>query len=429
MLAEAAESVATPQIRNAGTLAGNVCQRPWCWYFRNGFPVLQGGRQPVLLGHRREPVPRHLRRRPELHRASVGHRAGAGGAGREVPHRGPVGRAHAVGADFFVLPKQNAARENVLADDEVLASVELPAARPGTRSTYHKVLDREAWTHAVVSAAIVLEMDKDVCRSARIVLGGVAPIPWRVPDAERLLAGQRITPELAAKAGEAAVAGANSAAQEHIQGAADEGGGRAHRSGARNSRVSRLNKSRASDNEGMSSGETRVEHVSDTALITAVGRALETARADGIVRDPFAEKLAGGRGAALAHILASQEWMGIAVGLRCRVIDEMLTEAIATYGIRVAVLLGAGLDTRPWRLDLPPELRWIEVDFQGILDYKAQLLASEKPRCRLERMAADLTDAAERQAVFAAAGNQPGLILTEGLLLYLPASVTERAGH
>ena len=174
----------------------------------------------------------------------------------------------------------------------------------------------------------------------------------------------------------------------------------------------------------MSSGETRIEHVSDTALITAVGRALETARADGIVRDPFAEKLAGARGAALAHILASQEWMGIAIGLRCRVIDEMLTEAIATYGIRVVVLLGAGLDTRPWRLDLPPELRWIEVDFQGILDYKTELLASERPRCRLERMAADLTDATERQAVFAAAGNQPGLILTEGLLLYLPASTT-----
>jgi xanthine dehydrogenase YagS FAD-binding subunit len=74
---------------------------------------------------------------------------------------------------------------------------------------YHKVLDREAWTHAVVSAAIVLEMDKGVCRSARIVLGGVAPIPWRVPAAERLLVGQRVTPELAAEVAEAALAGAN----------------------------------------------------------------------------------------------------------------------------------------------------------------------------------------------------------------------------
>jgi xanthine dehydrogenase YagS FAD-binding subunit len=70
------------------------------------------------------------------------------------------------------------------------------------------VLDREAWTHAVVSAAIVLDMDKQVCRSARIVLGGVAPIPWRLSKVEALLIGQRITPELAAKAGEVAVEGA-----------------------------------------------------------------------------------------------------------------------------------------------------------------------------------------------------------------------------
>jgi xanthine dehydrogenase YagS FAD-binding subunit len=69
-------------------------------------------------------------------------------------------------------------------------------------------MDREAWTHAVVSAAIVLEMEKDVCRTARVVLGGVAPIPWRLPEVEKMLTGQRLTPELAAKAGEAAVAGA-----------------------------------------------------------------------------------------------------------------------------------------------------------------------------------------------------------------------------
>jgi xanthine dehydrogenase YagS FAD-binding subunit len=111
-------------------------------------------------------------------------------------------------AEFFVLPKQNAARENALGDDEVLASIELPAARPGTRSNYHKVLDREAWTHAVVSVAVVLDMEKDTCRSARVVLGGVAPIPWRVPEAEHVLTGQRVTPELAAKAAATAVAGA-----------------------------------------------------------------------------------------------------------------------------------------------------------------------------------------------------------------------------
>ena len=105
-------------------------------------------------------------------------------------------------------PRQDAEHENVLGDDEVLASVALAVPRDGVRSTYHKVMDREAWTHALVSAAVVLEMNGDVCRDARIVLGGVAPIPWRVPEAERVLIGQRITPELAREVGAAAVAGA-----------------------------------------------------------------------------------------------------------------------------------------------------------------------------------------------------------------------------
>jgi xanthine dehydrogenase YagS FAD-binding subunit len=206
VLAEAAESVATPQIRNVGTLAGNVCQRPWCWYYRNGFPCYKaGGNQcfsitgenqfhaifgggPSFIVHPSDTAPALVALDAKFHIA------------------GPKGNRTISSTDFFVLPRQNAARENSLANDEVLASIEIPSVRAGSRSTYHKVMDREAWTHAVVSAAIVLEMDKDVCRSARIVLGGVAPIPWRVPDAERVLAGQRITPEIAAKAGEIAVA-------------------------------------------------------------------------------------------------------------------------------------------------------------------------------------------------------------------------------
>ena len=110
-------------------------------------------------------------------------------------------------ADFFILPQQDATKENILAEDEVLAAVQLPPAHPGRRSAYSKVLDREAWTHAVISVAVVLDMDKDVCQRARIVLGGVAPIPWRLPKVEAMITGQRITPELAAKAGEQAIVG------------------------------------------------------------------------------------------------------------------------------------------------------------------------------------------------------------------------------
>ena len=217
VLAEAAESVATPQIRNVGTLAGNVCQRPWCWYFRNGFPCYKaGGNQcfsaagenqyhaifgggPSFIVHPSDTAPALVALDAKFHIV------------------GPSSERTLAAADFFALPRVNAAKENVLADDEVLASVELPAPRPGMRGTYHKVLDREAWTHAIVSAAIVLDMDGGVCRDARIVLGGVAPIPWRVPAAEKLLTGQRVTPELAAQVAETALAGATPLAKNRYK--------------------------------------------------------------------------------------------------------------------------------------------------------------------------------------------------------------------
>ena len=208
VLAEAAGSVATPQIRNVGTLAGNLCQRPWCWYYRNGFPCFKaGGTQCFSIAGENQfhaifgGGPSYIVHPSDTAPALVALDA-------TFRMAGPGGARELSAAEFFVLPRQNAAQENVLANDELLASVHVPAARPGTRSVYHKVLDREAWTHAVVSAAVVLEMAGPVCRSARVVLGGVAPIPWRLPEVEKLLAGQRITEDLAGKAGEQAVAGA-----------------------------------------------------------------------------------------------------------------------------------------------------------------------------------------------------------------------------
>jgi len=207
-LAEAAGTVATPQIRNVGTLAGNICQRPWCWYYRNGFKCLKNGGNTCYS----------VTGENEFH-------AIFGGGPSYIVHPsdtapalvaldatfrivGPAGERNVPAGEFFTLPAADASRENVLKDGEMLASITLPSARKNVRSTYHKVLDREAWTHAVVSAAILLEMEKDTCRSARVVLGGVAPIPWRLPEVEKLLVGQRVTPDMAAKAGEAAVSGA-----------------------------------------------------------------------------------------------------------------------------------------------------------------------------------------------------------------------------
>ena len=213
VLAEAAESVATPQIRNVATIAGNVSQRPWCWYYRNGFKCFKNG------GNRCYSVDGEN----QFH-------AIFGGGPSYIVHPsdtavalvaldatfaigGPSGRRVVKAADFFTLPAAQPARENVLQDAEILESIEIPTPRPSVRTTYHKIMDREAWTHAIVSAAIVMDVDKDVCRSARVVLGGVAPIPWRLPEVEKILAGKRVTPDLAAQAGEQAVAGARALAK------------------------------------------------------------------------------------------------------------------------------------------------------------------------------------------------------------------------
>ena len=208
VLAEAAEGVATPQIRNVATLAGNVCQRPWCWYYRNGFDCLKNGGTVCYSASGENQFHAIFGGGPSyiVHPSDTAAALVALDAKFRVVST--AGERVVPAAEFFTLPTVDASRENVLKDDEVLASVTLPAAGPNIRSTYHKVLDREAWTHAVVSCAVVLDMDGQICRSARIVLGGVAPIPWRLPEVERMLAGKRITPELAAQAGEAAVVGA-----------------------------------------------------------------------------------------------------------------------------------------------------------------------------------------------------------------------------
>jgi xanthine dehydrogenase YagS FAD-binding subunit len=208
VLADAAGSVGTPQIRNAGTIAGNVCQRPWCWYFRNGFPCFKNGGKTCFS----------VTGENEFH-------AIFGGGPSYIVHpsdtapalvaldakfriAGPSGERTIAATDFFAPPSKDASRENVLAHDEVLIEIHLPAAPRGLRSAYHKELDRESWTHAIVSVAMALEMDRDTCKKAHVVLGGVAPIPWRLPKVEAMLAGQRITAELAAQAGEASIAGA-----------------------------------------------------------------------------------------------------------------------------------------------------------------------------------------------------------------------------
>ncbi len=170
----------------------------------------------------------------------------------------------------------------------------------------------------------------------------------------------------------------------------------------------------------MSDGEHVITHVSDTARWTALYRATESARADALFRDPLAERLAGEQGRAIVAKTPRTSRSGWWLVARTKIIDDAIAEVIAQGCDRV-LNLAAGLDTRPYRLDLPPDFQWIEADLPQMLAEKAELLADQTPRCRLTRSAVDLSDPAARDAFLdeALEGATNALVLTEGLLMYL----------
>lgn len=163
-----------------------------------------------------------------------------------------------------------------------------------------------------------------------------------------------------------------------------------------------------------------ITHVSDTARWTALFRATESARADPLFTDPLAERLAGDQGRAIVAKTPMTSRSGWWLVARTKIIDEAIAEAIGDGCDRV-LNLAAGLDTRPYRLNLPADFQWIEADLPEILAEKTQLLADQTPRCRLSRSAVDLADPAARNAFLDQAldGATKALVLTEGLLMYL----------
>jgi methyltransferase (TIGR00027 family) len=167
-----------------------------------------------------------------------------------------------------------------------------------------------------------------------------------------------------------------------------------------------------------------IENISDTARWVAYYRAMETERPDAIFRDPFAERLAGARGKSIVDTMPQGRDLAWPMIVRTKVLDEMITRAIRSRGADLVVNLAAGLDARPWRMDLPEKLRWVDVDLPGILNYKTEMLAGETANCRYEAVTMDLTDRPARQALFAQLGRdaQRALVVSEGLLVYLPAS-------
>lgn len=175
----------------------------------------------------------------------------------------------------------------------------------------------------------------------------------------------------------------------------------------------------------MSPNDSEITHVSDTALMVAACRAHETELEDGFVRDPFAARLAGERGKAILHAMPYANVARMGLSIRARFVDELLLEALATNSIRTVLSVGCGLDTRPWRLEVPANLRWIEVDFADMLDYKERLMSGAKVNCRRERLVVDVTDPQQRRVMYQAAGSEASLMITEGLLMYLPAATVD----
>ncbi len=213
-LVEALAVIASPQIRNVGTVGGNLCQRPRCWYYRDaalhcarkGGPICYavGGENTyhaILGGHLCFIV-----HPSDLAPALIAYDA-------RVTYAGPSGRKTIPLEEFFITPDVDIRRENVLGPNEVVEEISVPTPGAAARGVYLKVRDRQTWDFSTLSVAAVLEMDGNMCRRARVVLGAVAPKPWPAPEADKLLAGARITPELARQAAEAALKGARPMSQ------------------------------------------------------------------------------------------------------------------------------------------------------------------------------------------------------------------------
>lgn len=165
--------------------------------------------------------------------------------------------------------------------------------------------------------------------------------------------------------------------------------------------------------------DNSIRTVSDTALWVAIYRAMESERSDALFRDPYARRLGGARGEAIVREMPNGTASAWPMIVRTAVMDEIVARCVRD-GAKTVLNLAAGLDARPYRMDLPASLRWIHVDMPEMLAYFRDGMSDETPRCRLEFVAADLRDAQVRRDLFADAANEgPVLVITEGLLIYL----------
>jgi xanthine dehydrogenase YagS FAD-binding subunit len=200
-LHEAANSVATPQLRNMGTAGGNLCQRPRCWYYRDPqvkcrkkggsrcFAFRGKNKYHALLGGGLCYIVHPSDLAPALISLDA-----------KISINSPQGDKTIPLANFYILPKVNVRKENILEPNEVLREIRIPLIKKEDKSTYSKFIERGAWDFAIVSAAVKGTVSGGIFRDIKIVLGGVAPIPWKLTKAENIIKGKKVTEDLVRKA-------------------------------------------------------------------------------------------------------------------------------------------------------------------------------------------------------------------------------------
>ncbi|MBI2185447.1 MAG: xanthine dehydrogenase family protein subunit M [Thaumarchaeota archaeon] len=208
ILAQAAGEVATHQIKNMGTIGGNLCQRPWCWYFRvpHFDCYKKGGKQCYAITGANKYYFSIL----GLGICVMAHPSDTAPAlmalEASVQIAGPTGSRTIPLKDFFNGPRETF--ETVLKSNEIVTAIVVPKQPPDSYGVYLKERLRKTWDFALTSVAAQVQREDGVCRDAKIVLGGVAPFPFRAAKVEELLSGKRIDDALVTKAAEVAVQGA-----------------------------------------------------------------------------------------------------------------------------------------------------------------------------------------------------------------------------